>query len=57
MSSYLAEQTTAEQYLIDLRIQLEFIVQVINDNPQDINKPVTFGDLREHLEGIIADLP
>jgi hypothetical protein len=57
MSSYSAEQTTAEQYLIDLRIQLEFIVQVINDNPQDVNKPVTFGDLREHLEGIIADLP
>jgi len=57
MSSYLSEQTTSEQYLIDLRIQLEFIVKVINDNPQDVNKTVTFGDLRELLEGVIADLP
>ncbi len=57
MSSYSAEQTTSEQYLIDLRIQLEFIVKVINDNPQDVNKTVTFGDLRELLEGVIADLP
>jgi hypothetical protein len=57
MSSYLGEQTTAEQYLIDLRVQLEFIVKVINDNPQDVNKPVTFGDLASYLEDVIQDLP
>jgi hypothetical protein len=55
--SILETETTAEQCLIDLRLNLEFIVQVINHNPQDENKPVTFGDLSCYLETIIEDLP
>ena len=57
MSNYSGEQTTPEQYLIDLRVHLQFILKVINDNPQYEDKPVTFGDLALYLEDIIADLP
>jgi hypothetical protein len=55
--SILETETTAEQCLIDLRLNLEFIVQAINHNPRDENKPVTFGDLSCYLETIIEDLP